>query len=276
VPPRVTLDSLSGVDVSRVVASFETKFSTAGVGAGRAVNIALASRSLDGVVLMPGQALSFNTLVGPRTRARGYTDAPEIVGDELQNGIGGGVCQVASTLYAAALFSALDIQERWAHGRPSSYTRLGLDATVSYPSKDLRFQTELPYPVILHVFVPSPGLLRAEVLGGEPIAKVEYKYGVARSEPFLRRITRKPWLASGHAFRHQKGIKGYSVTSLVRTVYADGRVVERAYGSEYRPAPEVFWVSADYDESELPALPSDAAGVEGHVAGASDGARTPG
>ena len=76
-------------------------------------------------------------------------------------------------------FGAMRIAERWAHGRPSGYTRMGLDATVSYPSKDLRFVNSLPYPVILHVFVPKTGLVRAEVLGGTPVAKVEYRYGMA-------------------------------------------------------------------------------------------------
>lgn len=263
VQPRVTSETLSTVDIEKVVSSFETRFQLWGTGAGRAVNIARAAGFLDGTVLMPGQEFSYNTLVGPRTRARGFTDAPEIVGDELQNGVGGGVCQVASTLYASALFSALEIGERWAHGRPSSYTRFGLDATVSYPAKDLRFKNTLPYPVLLHVFLPRPDMVRAEILGGEPIAKVEYLSGVAKSQPFVRRINRKPFLKAGVALRHQKGIKGYSVYSLVRTRYHDGRVVERGYSSEYRPTPEIFWVSEDYDETQLPALPDGAVGIEG-------------
>jgi len=265
IPARVGTDDLSRVDVTQVVASFDTRFSLHGVGGNRAINIARAARSIDGLVLMPGQEFVFNKVVGERSLARGYTWAPEIVGDELQMGIGGGVCQVASTLYAAALFAALDITERWAHARPSSYTRLGLDATVFYGAKDLRFRNALPYPVLLHVYLPEAGLLRAEVLGGPPSAKVEYSYGIARSEPFVRRITVKPGLASGRMIRKQKGIKGYSVSSLVRLRYPDGRVVERWYHSEYRPTPEVFWVSPDYDVSKLPDLPEGASGVEGQA-----------
>ena len=259
---RVTMHDLATVDIEHVVAAFETHFQLWGAGAGRAVNIASASSRIDGTVLMPGQEFSFNQVVGPRTRSRGFTDAPEIVGDELQNGIGGGVCQVASTLYAASLYAALEVQQRSAHGRPSAYTRLGLDATVSYPSVDLRFKNTLPYPILLHLFLPKPTVVRAEVLGGEPIAKVEYLSGVARTQPFVRRITRKPFLPSGKALRHQKGILGYSVYSLVRVKYNDGRSTERGYSSEYRPTPEVFWVSSDYDESQLPPLPDGALGVE--------------
>ncbi|MBI5532797.1 MAG: VanW family protein [Deltaproteobacteria bacterium] len=273
---RVTTEALAHVDIEHVVGSFETKFQLWGTGAGRAVNIGNAAHFIDGTVLMPGQEFSYNQVVGPRTRARGFTDAPEIVGDELQNGVGGGVCQVASTLYAAALYSALDIEERSPHGRPSSYTRFGLDATVSYPTTDLRFRNTLPYPILLHVFLPKNDAVRAEILGGEPIAKVEYLSGVARTQPFVRRITRKPFLASGKAYRHQKGIKGYSVYSLVRITYNDGRKVERGYSSEYRPTPEVFWVSADYDEAQLPALPEGATGVEGREVASSAEARTSG
>jgi vancomycin resistance protein YoaR len=266
---QVTTEALSTVEIEHVVGSFETSFQLWGTGAGRAVNIARAAGFMDGTVLMPGQEFSFNEVVGPRTRSRGFTDAPEIVGDELQTGVGGGVCQVASTLYAAALFSALEVRARSPHTRPSSYTRLGLDATVAWPSTDLRLKNSLPYPVLLHVYLPKASVVRAEILGGEPVARVEYFSGVARTQPFFRRITRKPFLASGKALRHQKGILGYSVYSLVRTRYHDGRTVERGYSSEYRPTPEVFWVSSDYDEAQLPPLPEGASGLEGQQASAS-------
>ncbi|MFW5740898.1 MAG: VanW family protein [Myxococcota bacterium] len=264
VPAQVTLDDLDAVDVTKVAASFDTKFSRRGVGAKRAHNIELAARAIDGMVLKPGQSFSFNTVVGRRTLERGYTWAPVIVGDELRPGVGGGICQVASTLYAAALHAAMQITERWAHGRPSSYIRMGMDATVSYPSKDLRFVNNLPYPVILHVFFPEERVIRAEILGGEAVAKVRYRYGISRTAPFVRRIVPKPWLQSGKAFRKQKGIKGYSVVSMVELDYGT-RVDKRTYYSEYRPTPEIFWVSPNYDEAELPDLPAGAKGVEGRL-----------
>lgn len=264
VEAEVTLEDLAAVDVSKVAASFDTRFSRRGVGARRAHNIELAARAIDGMVLKPGQAFSFNTVVGKRTLQRGYTWAPVIVGDELRPGVGGGICQVASTLYAAALHAAMQITERWAHGRPSSYIRMGLDATVSYPSKDLRFVNNLPYPVILHVYFPEDRVIRAEILGGEAVAKVKYRYGVSRTSPFVRRIVPKPWLSSGRAVRKQKGIKGYSVVSMVELDYGT-RVDRRTYYSEYRPTPEIFWVAPGYDEAELPDLPAGAKGVEGRL-----------
>ena len=225
VAAQVTLADLDAVDVTKEVASFETKFAVWGVGRARGTNIALAAKTIDGLVLMPGQAFSFNEVVGRRTLERGYVWAPVIVGDELRPGVGGGICQVASTLYASALFGAMQITERWAHGRPSSYTRMGLDATVSYPSKDLRFVNSLPYPVILHVFVPKTGLVRAEVLrrnaGGQGRVSLRRSaHGRVRpahhGQALVRAWSRRPQ-AEGHS-------------RLLRRVHGRDRLRQRARG----------------------------------------------
>jgi vancomycin resistance protein YoaR len=270
VPAKVTWLDLTRVEVDRVVSSFETTFSLFGTGAGRAVNIKRAASKIDGVVLMRGSVLSFNEQVGPRTTENGFTLAPEIQGDELRPGIGGGTCQAASTLHAAALFGALRIVDRQSHSRPSSYMRMGLDATVSFPLVDLKIENTLPYPVMIHAFLPNPTTIRVEILGGEPIAKVEYAYGVGETEDFVRRITVKSFLEPGRRIRQQKGSRGYDVTSFVRVLYHDGRLEQRHYFSDYRPAPEVFWVAPGYDEAELPPLPQHAKGVEGRLADTHD------
>jgi vancomycin resistance protein YoaR len=266
VPARLTADALAAVDVSKIVSSFETRFSLAGEGAGRAVNIARAAAKLDGLVLAPGETFSFNDVVGPRTLEAGFTHAPEIVGDEMQDGVGGGTCQVASTLHAAAVFGALDVVERHAHGRPSSYTKLGLDATVSYPTTDLRIHNPLPFPVLVHAFLPRATAVRVELLGGDPIARVDYFFGVDRSDDFVRRITVRPWLKPGAFYRKQKGIRGYLVSSWAKTTWADGRTELRHWSSDYRPTPEVFWVGPGVDDGMLPTLPEGAKGIEGRAA----------
>lgn len=260
---KVTVADLARVDVERVVSAFETTFVTYGSGAGRAINIRNAASRIDGIILAPGDIFSFNDRVGPRTRERGFALAPEIQGDEMQNGYGGGTCQASTTLYAAALFGALDIVDRQSHSRPSSYTKMGLDATVSYPLADLKIRNSLPFPIMIHAFLPKPTAIRVEILGGDPVAKVEYTYGVGATEGFVRRVTVKPTLAPGKRVLHQKGIRGFDVTSIVKVSYADGRVAERRYFSGYRPAPEVYWVAPGYDTQELPPLPEHAKGVEG-------------
>jgi vancomycin resistance protein YoaR len=261
-PATVTVADLADLDVEKVLAKQETRFSP--WEKGRSINVALAASKIDGLVLRPHQVMSFNDHVGPRTVEAGFQQAPEIVGDELTVGIGGGTCQVSSTLHVAALYGGLEIVERKSHSRPSSYTVLGLDATVAYPKVDLKVKNPYSFPVVIHAHVPEPGILRVEVLGGEAVESVHYVYGVSRIENYVRRITVKPWMKN-RAFRKQKGTRGMDVSSVVTIKYLDGRVEKRQYYSGYRATPEVFWVSPDYDEAELPILPDHAKGVEGRL-----------
>jgi hypothetical protein len=147
---------------------------------------------------------------------------------------------------------------------------MGLDATVSFPLVDLKIENTLPFPVMLHAYLPNPTTIRVEILGGDPVAKVEYGYGVGDTEDFVRRITVKSFLEPGRRIRQQKGSRGYDVTSFVRVLYNDGRTEQRHYFSGYRPAPEVFWVAPGYDEGLLPPLPEHAKGIEGRLSDLSE------
>lgn len=264
---KITTEQLTSVNIEKVVSAYETTFSLWGNGQNRAINIKNAAKRMDGTILPPGAVFSFNDVVGPRTRERGFALAPEIQGDEMQLGYGGGTCQASSTLHAAALFGALEIVERQSHSRPSHYTLMGLDATVSYPLADLKIRNRLPYPVMIHAFSPNPTTIRVEILGGDPVAKVEYTYGIGQSEDFVRRVQVKPGLPPGKRILHQKGIRGFDVTSVVKIHYNDGREDMRTYFSGYKPAPEIYWVAPGYDVAELPPLPEHAKGVEGMVGG---------
>ncbi|MGC9327608.1 MAG: VanW family protein [Candidatus Hinthialibacter sp.] len=106
----------------------------------RIQNIRLAVDQIDGVVLKPGDAFSFNQTVGERTSKAGFLLAPAIVHAELQDVIGGGICQVSSTLFNAVLLSDLEILERHRHHTPINYLPLGMDATISWGTKDFRFK----------------------------------------------------------------------------------------------------------------------------------------
>jgi len=263
VSAAVTLADLEDVDVSKVLAAFETRYSIHKVG--RAKNVELAAAKLDGLVLGPGGVMSFNDRVGARTREAGFHEAPEIVGDELTTGIGGGTCQVSSTLYGAALHGGLEVVARRSHSRPSDYTQLGLDAAVKYPTVDLRLRNPYPFRVIVHAFVPKPGTLRVELLGGVEVERIEYMYSVTNVVPYLRRITEKPFLPSGKMMMKQKGTRGMDVHSRVIVHFKDGRAEQRAFYSGYKATPEVFWVAPGFDRTVLPALPEHARGVEGEV-----------
>ncbi|MNS68573.1 Vancomycin B-type resistance protein VanW [compost metagenome] len=110
-------------------------------------NIRQAAMALDGNVIEPGDTFSFNETVGPRTPDRGYRDAPAYMERDLITSIGGGICQVSSTLYNAAALSGLLIVERHPHFRKVSSVPPGRDATVWYGAADLRFTNTYPHPV---------------------------------------------------------------------------------------------------------------------------------
>lgn len=258
--PRTRLADLSPVDVSLVAGSFETDFR--GKAGARALNIRRAAELLDGFVLAPHARFSFNRVVGPREKERGFVEAPVIVNDELEAGLGGGVCQVATTLHAAARFAGMVVTERRSHSRPSGYAPLGLDATVIDGKVDLRFENPFDSPLMIQAYLPSATRIRVEFLGRAADARVEHRYQVIERHPFLRRVVDKPSLAPGTFERTQKGNYGYEIMSVVTRTDAAGRVQTVRYASKYYPVPEVFALGAGTPLSALPELPRGATGVE--------------
>ncbi|MBP9996284.1 MAG: VanW family protein [Lachnospiraceae bacterium] len=131
----------------KVLAIYSTKYSTK---AARAINIGLASASLNGTVVKPNEVFSFVNAVGPRTVERGYVVAPVFVSGTHSEGIGGGICQVSSTLYAAMLSAGIPAVERHAHSLPVTYLPAGMDATVSGTTLDLKFVNNFDKPIVIN------------------------------------------------------------------------------------------------------------------------------
>lgn len=113
----------------------------------RATNVALAASRINGVVVQPGESFSFTQTILPRTTANGYVEAPMIVNKKYVPGIGGGICQVSSTLYAAMLTAGLPATERHPHSLTVGYIPEGMDATVSGNALDLKFTNIFAEPV---------------------------------------------------------------------------------------------------------------------------------
>lgn len=126
--------------------------------AARTANIRLAAEALDGAVLAPGEVLSFDQRVGKRSTERGYQMAPAILRESRQLQTGGGVCQVASTVFVAGLLSGLSSVERWRHSTPVDYIPLGYDATIAWGAKDLKLRNDSDQRVRLRVFVTGATL----------------------------------------------------------------------------------------------------------------------
>lgn len=115
----------------------------------RSHNIYLATTKINNTVIFPGEKFSFNQVVGKRTKAKGYLPAPVIVKGELSEGIGGGICQVSSTLYNAVDQSGLEIGERYSHSKKVPYVPDGRDATVSWYGPDFTFKNRYNQPVLI-------------------------------------------------------------------------------------------------------------------------------
>lgn len=145
----------------RLIAHFTTYYGESSEG--RKSNVELAARRIDGAVLYPEDEFSFNDSVGRRTEANGFKPAYIIVDGEFKEGVGGGVCQVSSTLYNCALLAGLDVTAVRAHSLPVSYVAPSFDAMVSTAS-DLRFVNTLSAPITLKMSTDGK-YLRAEIYG---------------------------------------------------------------------------------------------------------------
>lgn len=256
IAPRASSEFVAGIDVSGTVSKFETRFGYVGNQRGRAQNVARAASGMNGVVLMPGEAISFNDNVGPRSIDNGFTYAPEIYKGEMREGIGGGTCQVASTVHAAAFFGGLVIDERANHSRPSGYIRMGLDATVVYPTVDLRIRNPYDFPIVVHA-VTDAGLLSVELRGREAPVKVEYLSAITGSSDYQRKVEEDPSLAAGKFVLKQKGIRGHSIKKK-RTITAKDGTKRVEESSDVYPATfEIYRVAPGTDiDTALPPLPS--------------------
>lgn len=140
-------------------------------------NLRLACSKLNGLILQPGETLSYNEVLGKRTTEAGYKPAPAYSGTELVDEVGGGICQVSSTLYLSSLFAELHIVERRNHGYPASYIPLGLDATVNWGTTDLKIRNDYDLPVKI-LAEASDGYVKVRIMGVERrdyYVKMEYR-----------------------------------------------------------------------------------------------------
>ena len=142
----------------------------------RNTNLRLACAALNGLTLNPGETFSFNDTLGKRTSEKGYKPAPAYSNGETVESIGGGICQVSSTLYYCTLLSDLAIVSRTNHSYPSSYIDYGMDATVSWGSPDFQFQNSSNFPIKIEAEV-SDGYVKIRILGTDKrnyYVKMEY------------------------------------------------------------------------------------------------------
>lgn len=162
--PEITGDYLRSLLYRDVLGSQITYFKNSSDN--RKNNIRLAAEKINGVIVMPGQVFSYNETVGERTKEAGYAEASAYDNGEIVQEVGGGICQVSSTLYCAAMFAQLDTVERTNHYFKVSYLDWGMDATVSWGTLDYKFRNSREYPVKIQVyFNDEEESLQVDILG---------------------------------------------------------------------------------------------------------------
>jgi vancomycin resistance protein YoaR len=221
-----------GMGITGLVASYQTVY---GGDANRIHNVQLVSRLVDRALIPPGATFSFNQTTGERTAERGFREAPVIINGELQTGLGGGVCQVSTTVFNAAYEAGLPIASRTNHALYISHYPQGRDATVNYPNLDLRFVNDTGHWLLLRTWVGSASLVVA--LYGTPTGRrVESETGLLRiTGPAPIKRVRDPGLEAGRIVVEEEG-EPARATSVRRRVYdADGGLLrDDTWFSSYR------------------------------------------
>lgn len=234
--PKVTAADVGRIDA--LLSSFTTHFNPGK--RDRTHNLILAANAVNGIILKSGQRFSYNAIVGERVTDRGYRNAPIFVRGNLEPGIGGGICQVSSTIYNAALLAGLRVVERSHHSRTVPYVRPGRDATVAYGLLDLRFENTNANPIGLIAVVK--GSLLSVYIYGHPAdkKKVEvYTSAITYTAASTKTIT-DPALAPGASKIVDHGSPGANVTVYRKLYGPDGSVVtETVSRDRYLSQPKI-------------------------------------
>lgn len=238
VTPKITAVALKDL---KEISSFTTHFG--GTGGSRGSNIALATGKINGTLIAPGDIFSYNQIVGPRSQRAGFLEAPVIVKGELVPGIGGGICQVSSTLYNAVLRSNLKVVTRSHHAFPVHYLPAGCDATVVDGAIDFKFQNSTSKPLYI-ASSSRGGRLNFRLLGEKkPGQNITVERTNLATLPHDSEMIRDPSLFVGRSRVKDGGHSGHRVT-VYRVIKENGKVVKRELVSRdyYRPFPSVILV----------------------------------
>jgi vancomycin resistance protein YoaR len=227
-----TTEEARAMDIKGLVASYQTFY---GGEANRIHNVQLVAHLVDKHVIAPGETFSFNGTTGERSEDKGFLEAPVIINGELKTGLGGGVCQVSTTVFNAAYEAGLPIVSRTNHALYISHYPQGRDATVNYPDTDLKFTNDTGHYILLRTWVGSSSLTVA--LYGTPV----HRRVVSETSPLIvtgpapiKRI-KDPSLLVGQTVVEESGSSSLK-TSNQRKVYdADGKLLfDTTFYSSYR------------------------------------------
>ena len=261
IPAEITLPQKTKADLEAklfrdTLGTYKTSYASSS--ADRSSNISLATGSISGMILMPGDVFSFNNALGERTTARGYKSAGAYVAGETVQQVGGGICQVSSTLYNTVLLSNLEIVERRSHQMTVSYVTMGRDATVNWGTTDFRFKNNTEYPIKLIGKIEGKSVTLS-IVGTETIEnkKVEIVTNVVSTLAPTVETVEDPLQEIGYSKTTQNGTQGY-VVEAARVVYSGNTQISREglTKSRYNPKKTIVTVGtkepAPQEDTQMP------------------------
>lgn len=253
--PSIALADLQPIDAELV--TFSTRYHT--YERDRSYNLMLAAREVSGALVKPGETFSYNQTVGPRLKSKGYRDAKIFVNGRVEDGTGGGICQVSSTLYNAALLAGMKIRQRSHHSMAVHYAPPGLDATVSYGLLDLKFINPLPHAVYIQAYASGGRLVTTFYGAAEDRRSIRIVRKVSAVTPFGTKVVTDSSLRPGRRKVKEKGIHGYTVAVLRITEQGGGKqTVETISHDRYKPHDTLVYVGASHEGK--PSVQTPAAG----------------
>lgn len=258
IEPEVTKAELEATLFTDTLSSVTTKLNAGNKP--RTTNVRLAAEFVNGTILMPGEEFSYNKVVGERTYDRGFKDAKIYAAGEVVDGVGGGICQVSSSLYMAALRADLEISSRRNHRYTVDYAPLGEDATVVYGSVDFKFINNTDYPI---------KILCEQKDSQVDVTFLGYKNGVNKEVKLETKVLSKDAfeevdvpdeeIEPGKRELKNGGYTGYK-TETYRVVYIDGKEVSRTLEnkSTYTRLDKTYLVNpTDYENAQNGVIPGE-------------------
>ena len=250
--PEVTTEALKSKLFADVLAEKTT--SMASSSSSRITNITLAAAAINGTVLMPDEEFSYNGTVGQRTAEKGYKPAGAYVGGQTVDEIGGGICQVSSTIYYCTLLSDLKITSRSNHMYAVSYLPLGMDATVNWGTIDFKFKNNREYPIKIVSYVEGKQLY-VQILGTKTDdTEIKLTYEVVSTTGFDTVNEVDETLAPGESKVKTTGYTGYVVNTYKNYYNADGERTDSVLIAKntYRKRDKVVLVGPEAAPTETP------------------------
>lgn len=253
VEAEVTTEEAQGMGIVERISTFTTGY--APDNKSRVNNIHILADALDGTLVPPGGTFSFNEAIGPRTAEKGYQEANAIVNGRLVPQLGGGICQVASTIFNTVFFSGLPVVERRNHSQYFSSYPTGRDASVSWGGPDFKFRNDTAKWVLVAASYTN-STVTISLYGTSPGYQVTYDTGpwTDLKDPIIREVP-DPTLPSGSRVIQERGVSGRNVV-VVRHVLLNGVEIRKdTFKSVYKPTEEVVRVGTAAASPSVTATP---------------------